>query len=182
HERNDDGQISGPVNFVSKIANDHRLQPRNPNHGFKRPRPRTPLTVNRSKLSIPYKSEMCNLLQMGKYYYGENCHFAHNLRQIRGLEPFSKRSRLFSGERGCNYHPHQSVGRDEGGLNRVSARGGGESIECRRLSRREGYKTKLCARWEERFGSCPYGDKCNFAHGKEVGEVEWLHMLTHSLL
>ncbi|XP_047959376.1 zinc finger CCCH domain-containing protein 56-like isoform X1 [Salvia hispanica] len=178
--RDGDSQISGPVNFGGKIAYDHRPQPRNPNHhqqpfsdhGFKRPRPRTPLTVNRSKLSIPYKSEMCNLFQMGKCYYGENCHFAHNLREIRGLEqgvamaePFSERRRFFSGGR---YHPYQSVGRDEGGLNRVSGRGGGDSIECRSLSGGcHYYKTKLCARWLERFGSCPYGEKCTYAHGKE---------------
>ncbi|KAL1551419.1 zinc finger CCCH domain-containing protein 56-like [Salvia divinorum] len=182
--RNDDSQISGPVNFGGKIAYDHRPQPRNPNqqppfsdHGFKRPRPRTPLSVNRSKLSIPYKSEMCNLFQMGKCYYGENCHFAHNLRQIRQpgfegvamAELFNERRRefrFFSSGRGCSY-PYQSLGRDEAGLSRVSGRGGADSIECRSLSGGWHYKTKLCAKWVERFGSCPYGEKCTYAHGKE---------------
>ncbi|XP_047959378.1 zinc finger CCCH domain-containing protein 56-like isoform X2 [Salvia hispanica] len=142
--RDGDSQISGPVNFGGKIAYDHRPQPRNPNHhqqpfsdhGFKRPRPRTPLTVNRG-------------LEQG----------------VAMAEPFSERRRFFSGGR---YHPYQSVGRDEGGLNRVSGRGGGDSIECRSLSGGcHYYKTKLCARWLERFGSCPYGEKCTYAHGKE---------------
>ncbi|XP_057772899.1 zinc finger CCCH domain-containing protein 39-like [Salvia miltiorrhiza] len=167
----DDSQISAPVNFGGKIAYDDRPQPRNPNQqsfpdlGFKRPRPRIPLSVNRSKLSIPYKSELCLLFQRRKCYYGENCHYAHNPNEIR------------------RHNPHRcdlNVGRDEAGLNRMSGRGDGDWIECRNL--RSGgsrhYKTRLCAKWVERSGSCPYGEKCTYAHGIEGG----LSVLTISLL
>lgn len=208
-----DARISVPVDFGGKNACDDRPQSRIPNpqsltdHGFKKPRslgryspyPKVPIWVNRAKLSIPYKSELCLLFQKGKCFYGENCHFAHKPSEIRkpGLktaemeEPYSERNAMCRG-RDCHYFSsgmdcpygddcnflHKCghiVRRDGAGLNEVSDRGRNDWIDCSSLSGGQHYdksifhKTKLCARWEESFGSCPYGERCTYAHGREGG-------------
>lgn len=93
-----DAQVSRPNDSGGKIAYDSRQQSllRNPqptsigsSFDFKKPRfsernsyPRIPLSVNRSKLRIPFKSELCMLFQRGRCYYGENCHYAHSVSEI----------------------------------------------------------------------------------------------------
>lgn len=206
----DDARISVPVDFGGKNAYDHRPQSRMPNkqsfsdHGFKKPRflgryspyPRIPIWVNRAKLSIPYKSELCLLFQKGRCFYGENCHFAHKLSEIRkpGLKTaamedhVSERNAMCRG-RECHYFSsgadcpygddcnfihkcNQIVRRDGAVWNGVSDRSGSDWIDCSSLSGGQHndksifHKTKLCARWEENC-SCPYGKKCTYAHGRE---------------
>lgn len=201
----DDAQISVPG---GKSAYDHRFQSRVPTKqsfsdlGFMKPRiagrntpcPRIPISVNRSKLSIPYKSELCPRYRQRRCYHGEHCHFAHKLIEIRqsGSKTVAMDERVVSernamcrgrecyyfsngmdcpyGDR-CNFH-HKC---DQ---NRVSDRSVSDRIEWR--SWRDGrhneksiyHKTKLCVKWEESFGSCPYGDRCTYAHGR--GELQEL--------
>lgn len=192
----DDSQMSAPLNFGGKIAHDHRPQSGNPSQqsfsdsGIKRPRPTIPLSVNRSKLSVPYKSELCNKFQKRRCYYGENCHYAHNLSEIRqpGLdavgmgEHVSERNGMsrarecqyFASGKACPYGDRCYYLHKCDHLSRESGRGGRDWIDCAALRRggsirhyEKFHKTKLCAKWVEGLGKCPYGEKCTYAHGKE---------------
>ncbi|KAI3455349.1 hypothetical protein Pfo_012012 [Paulownia fortunei] len=218
-----DTQVSTPTDSGGKNTFDNRPPSRIRNQqstsvhsifDFKKPRfsernwyPRIPLSVNRSKLSIPYKSELCLLFQRGRCHYGENCHFSHSMSEIRKpgfntvameeqLKEDSKRNAVckmrecywFSGGIECPYGDKcqflhkcdQKVRRDVGlyresyavsAMNGVSDRSGSDQVKCRSLNAGEDYdklddrKTKLCIKWE-RFGCCPYGVKCIYAHGK----------------
>ncbi|KAH6758757.1 hypothetical protein C2S51_018992 [Perilla frutescens var. frutescens] len=171
--------------------------------GFKKPRIaardtpwlRIPISVNRGKLSIPYKSELCIQHRKHRCYHGVNCHFAHNLSEIR--QPGSKtlamdehvRARnavcrgreclYFSNGVDCPYGDRcnflHECDHNVGGLNRVFDRSGlgrGRSLSGSRLYDHKliYHKTKLCMRWEESFGCCPYGERCTYAHGR--GELQ----------
>ncbi|KAK6124930.1 hypothetical protein DH2020_041341 [Rehmannia glutinosa] len=120
-----ENRFSSPTESGGKNAFDNRPPSRilNQHSGFdfKKPRfpernshPKIPLSVNRSKLYIPYKSELCLKFQRGKCHYGENCHFSHSTSEIRnpGFKPVamkenlnvdSKRNHVVSNLRECHY-------------------------------------------------------------------------------
>ncbi|CAI9786991.1 unnamed protein product [Fraxinus pennsylvanica] len=123
--------------------------------------PRASLTINRSKLDILFKSELCMLFQRGKCYYGDNCHYAHGMSDImnsslRGLANGYQRNTMnkwktcfkFSSGKGCPYGDkcqflHERVGQE--------------------YQRQNFRKMKLCNKWEK-FGHCPHGLNCVYAH------------------
>ncbi|KAL7099760.1 hypothetical protein ACP275_09G105500 [Erythranthe tilingii] len=158
-----------------------------PNFEFNKPR--IPLSVNRSKLNIPYKSEICSLFQRGKCYYGDNCHYSHSTSEIRNLgfqsaaaamevhlkeDDDSRRNsvyeskvcRWFSGGAVCPFGDHCSF------LHVIEERVHSDhEIRCWNFSYggncdKSVWKTKLCMKWL-RFGDCPFGVKCSYAHGRE---------------
>ncbi|KAL8043045.1 hypothetical protein ABFX02_09G092800 [Erythranthe guttata] len=161
-----------------------------PNFDFNKPR--IPLSVNRSKLNIPYKSEICSLFQRGKCYYGDNCHFSHTTTVIRNLgfqsvaaaaveehlnneeEDDSRRNsvyeskvcRWFSGGAVCPFGDRCSF------LHVIEERVHSDhEIRCWNFNYgvncdKSVWKTKLCMKWL-RFGDCPFGLKCSYAHGRE---------------
>ncbi|KAK6148949.1 hypothetical protein DH2020_016474 [Rehmannia glutinosa] len=120
-----ENRFSSPTESGGKNAFDNRPPSRilNQHSGFdfKKPRfpernshPKIPLSVNRSKLYIPYKSELCLKFQRDKCHYGENCHFSHSISGIRnpGFKPVamkenlnvdSKRNHVVSNLRECHY-------------------------------------------------------------------------------
>ncbi|GER48408.1 zinc finger CCCH-type family protein [Striga asiatica] len=198
---------SWPANFSRQSAAVHSSSAfRNPRFSERNSytKPRIPLSVNRCKLDIPYKSELCRLFQVGKCYYGENCHYSHSTSEVRRnpeLRPVAMKEHLnenrklqecyyFSnglhcphGER-CNFlHKcRQKVMRGDGVnregcaisvLSERSCRNSSNQIPWGSLSagRRDSNdkfdfrKTRLCGKWMM-FGSCPYGVRCNYAHGK----------------
>ncbi|KAG8379861.1 hypothetical protein BUALT_Bualt07G0133400 [Buddleja alternifolia] len=155
-----DTQISTPTGYGGNNAFNNFPQSRpnfkktNPN-----PSPRIPLSINRSKLSIPFKSRLCFLFQKGKCYYGENCHFSHSSSDIgnprlngvvigRHSNKGSSTEEYCSTGEVCTYGGNCVYKAPEGYyFNRVRK------------------KNCLCKQWE-RFGRCSYGVMCIFAHGK----------------
>ncbi|KAL2493442.1 Zinc finger CCCH domain-containing protein 39 [Abeliophyllum distichum] len=162
---------------------------------FKKPRfsestrnPRVSLAMNRSKLDIPFKSELCLLFQRGKCYYGDNCHYAHGTSEIRNpsfrdlengyqrnIMNKSKRCYRFSSGKDCPYGDkcqflHERAGeyRESSAISIVRE---ADQIECKSLNVGQDYqrgnsrKTKLCNKWEI-YGSCHYGMNCLYAHGQ----------------
>ncbi|CAA2965768.1 zinc finger CCCH domain-containing protein 39-like [Olea europaea var. sylvestris] len=184
------------VHGVNDASNQQFFNQSNAEFGhFKKPRfseamrnPRVYLTINRSKLDIPFKSELCILFQRGKCYYGDNCHYAHSMSDIRN-QSFNgpangyqrntmnkwKKCFKFSSGKGCPYGDkcqflHERVGeyRESSAISIVN---GADQIECKSLNAGQEYKRlnfrkmKLCNKWEK-FGSCPYGVNCVYAHGQ----------------
>lgn len=160
------------------------------------------MSVNRLKNSVPYKSELCLLFQKGKCYHGENCHFAHELSEIRqqsskpvGMEELVRERNGVMRGRECHYfakgldcpygdqcfYQHKCGGNLGGNYSVLNSYGSaGDSIEARSSSGGRNhdksmlyYKTKLCEKWE-RDGSCPYEMNCTYAHGREGGFIPHL--------
>ncbi|XP_051147652.1 zinc finger CCCH domain-containing protein 39-like isoform X2 [Andrographis paniculata] len=131
-----------------------------------------------SKPSIPYKSELCLRFLRGKCFHGESCRFAHSTAEIRKpeLNPVDvkmKECYWFSSGLDCPYGQtcqflHKCDRRITGGNHRNEK----DQVECSgslsgggNADKTVSGKTKVCSKWE-RFGSCVYGGKCIFLHGK----------------
>lgn len=84
--------------------------------------------------------------------YGNKCRFLH--------------------ETGGNNNDGSGMGRESSAICIVTDNDGGKSKNLASRSSNDPQvpqnvtwlKTKLCTQWEK-FGSCPYGSNCNFAHG-----------------
>ncbi|CAI9753646.1 unnamed protein product [Fraxinus pennsylvanica] len=128
---------------------------------FKKPRfseamtnSRVSLTINRSKLDIPFKSELCIAIRKGKCSYGDNCHYAHGINDIRN----PTMEGLKMGEYRESYA--------------IRTVNWADQIECKSLNAGQEYqrqnfrKTRLCNKWEK-YGICYYEVNCLYAHGQE---------------
>ncbi|OIT05074.1 PREDICTED: zinc finger CCCH domain-containing protein 37-like [Nicotiana attenuata] len=119
----------------------------------------------------------------GSCSYGNECRYAHITGRLNGIRVEDQRN--LSKPKSCHYFDsgkecpygnkchflHERNQKLEGGVGfcRVSsaisiATSGREHKRTVEL-RKELLKTKFCVNWE-RTGSCAYGSKCQFAHGK----------------
>ncbi|KAL3631817.1 hypothetical protein CASFOL_024801 [Castilleja foliolosa] len=180
---NDTPAASPPTDFSCNRRSDNRrsdslsvsIKPRFTERYY-HSHPRVPLSVNRPKLSIPYKSELCTLFQRGKCFYGQNCHFAHSLSEINNpmfktvamkeLHLDVKEDNKFNTNE-CSYF---SRGRDCPRFLQNFDRNVKRDVNRGSLGINDGdyrspfYKTRICRMWEV-SGVCPFGVKCSYAHG-----------------
>lgn len=173
---------STPQNFVAAPAYSPQLMIHNHHRPLKRPRVSSKTLSNQK---VPYKMELCLNFQRGKCGFGDNCHYAHGVADLRGrLNPrFCWRySRSEAG--GCPYGERCHFSHDKGyrksvAINIVNGRSGVYNHGFQRFGNDKGgglrfnagnqkplgWKTRPCNKWEAN-GCCPYGLNCFFAHGE----------------
>ncbi|KAJ1956742.1 hypothetical protein GGI12_005227, partial [Dipsacomyces acuminosporus] len=106
-----------------------------------------------------YKTKLCDKFERdGECPYGAKCVFAHGEKELRSREttPLNV-ARNDSDDRQRSYAQsslHQQQSQQRSGQN-----------TARQYSSNPLYKTRLCQRYSEQ-GECPYGEKCQFAHGE----------------
>ncbi|KAJ2653317.1 hypothetical protein GGH99_007546, partial [Coemansia sp. RSA 1285] len=131
-----------------------------------------------------YKTKLCEKFENeGACPYGHKCVFAHgkdDLRQRETAPPAGgamprgmggDRTREYSSAQQpmSPYGSYQSQSLDQHGSMAQSQNQGqnqGQHNAAARYNTNPLYKTRLCQRFADE-GSCPYGPKCQFAHGEE---------------
>ena len=127
------------------------------------------------------KTRMCRSITAGIVCrFGDQCTFAHSQDEMRRPEPGSRPPPQQQQPRDNNYPPPSQTG---GGMMQqrrpaqTSMMGGGggaavapfgddqQNTRTNPTWQPHLKKTKLCRFFETRNGDCPFGDKCNFAHG-----------------
>jgi hypothetical protein len=100
-----------------------------------------------------YKTRMCkNWEQTGTCLYAGRCNFAHGEEELRSASGAAVAA-----------PPAASQPLSPAPASRPSTR---RQIEEEAERPAQLYKTRMCKNFEQ-MGSCKFGDKCNFAHGKE---------------
>ncbi|KAJ2161072.1 hypothetical protein GGF46_001743 [Coemansia sp. RSA 552] len=109
--------------------------------------------VRRQQDNPRYKTKLCEKFeQEGECPYGHKCVFAHGPGELRAREPAPS----FNGLR----VPGDEREREGYQRNHQGSAAG------LRYNSNPLYKTKMCQRFSE-LGECPYGEKCQFAHGDD---------------
>ncbi|XP_071902815.1 zinc finger CCCH domain-containing protein 39-like [Coffea arabica] len=148
-------------------------------------------STSRSNLARPInaKSESCLQHKRGHCNYGADCIFSHDMPEDQyRLMNRARLCRFFMNGKNCPYGNrchflHQSVKHVKGGSGvarekaavtvvnsgpEEGVRKESDRLACKRKA--VFWKTGLCNNWD-RNGSCPYGVRCQYAHGeRELGK------------
>lgn len=145
----------------------------------KRPRLSEPLPYRRTQ----HKNQLCMRFQRGACDYGDRCCFAHGNEDLKGFDKRqeliavdenqnprcndkSKSCRRFMNAEKCQFGDrysfnHIKTERTSVAISILNVDGNGEMQQRKQIP----WRTRLCYRWMS-TGSCRYGPKCCFAHGK----------------
>jgi hypothetical protein len=104
-----------------------------------------------------YKTEMCKYFQLGCCTRAEDCTFAHQIGELRGME--NKRSTSTSAAENAWSEEIETQSGDPYG--RQHADSGDQYESTARLRK---YKTEMCKYWQQR--TCKRGAHCTFAHSQ----------------
>ena len=127
-----------------------------------------PATVARAPDSF-YKTRMCkNWEQTGTCQYGIRCNFAHGEQDLRLSSSTSTQASagLSGAGAGAGTQDSQVPWPQSTSPTPASRPSTRRQVEDESERPAQLYKTRMCKNYEQ-AGTCKFGDKCNFAHGKE---------------
>ncbi|KAJ1664047.1 hypothetical protein IW140_004346 [Coemansia sp. RSA 1813] len=122
-----------------------------------------------------YKTKLCEKFENdGECPYGHKCVFAHGRDDLRQREITPPAGgavpRVMADDRMRDYsssqQPVSPYGRQNQFPDQRSSMPQDQNSATPRFNNNPLYKTRLCQRFADE-GSCPYGSKCQFAHGEE---------------